>query len=273
MVLIHQRAPPRKGDHPQKNWRATDPSTSGHQPHNWTGRRYFLIWSVSSSSGKSGPSWSPRSQVGLPQYATVKLEVVRSWSFLLVLAFSFFLLSVSRCFSWHVSLPCSDKDSRMRKDSLGRDSVWSTHMNMVFVGFVLPLWEFPFDGLPPCCPSWLVGKMCLQPPSLLTEIALCMVASSAKGVRTHVDKPIVRICGHLPWISLRNCVSSVCFPTQSTIRLRTWIREGPTSSLTEIPPVLAPNVSVCTEVLHQPRFICEGDLRLHSTSTQSENWQ
>ena len=41
MVLIHQRAPPAKGDHPQ-NWRATDPSTSGHQPHNWSSRRYFL---------------------------------------------------------------------------------------------------------------------------------------------------------------------------------------------------------------------------------------
>ena len=41
MVLIHQRAPPAKGDHPQ-NWRATDPSTSGYQPHNWSSRRYFL---------------------------------------------------------------------------------------------------------------------------------------------------------------------------------------------------------------------------------------
>ena len=44
-----KRAPPAKGDQP-KNWRATDPSTSGHQPHNWAGRRYFLTWSVSSSS-------------------------------------------------------------------------------------------------------------------------------------------------------------------------------------------------------------------------------
>ena len=41
MVLIHQRAPPAKGDHPQ-NWRATDPSTSGHQPHNWSSRRFFF---------------------------------------------------------------------------------------------------------------------------------------------------------------------------------------------------------------------------------------
>ena len=41
MVLIHQRALPAKGDHSQ-NWRATDPSTSGNQPHNWSSRRYFL---------------------------------------------------------------------------------------------------------------------------------------------------------------------------------------------------------------------------------------
>ena len=38
-VVSHVGAP-RKGDQPQ-NWRATDPSTSGHQPHNWAGRRYF----------------------------------------------------------------------------------------------------------------------------------------------------------------------------------------------------------------------------------------
>ena len=42
MVLIHQRAPPAKGDHPQ-NWPATDPSTSGQQPHNWSSRRFFFF--------------------------------------------------------------------------------------------------------------------------------------------------------------------------------------------------------------------------------------
>ena len=36
---------PWKGDQPQ-NWRATDPSTSGHQPPNWTGRRYFFNLNV-----------------------------------------------------------------------------------------------------------------------------------------------------------------------------------------------------------------------------------
>ena len=33
---------PAKGDHSQ-NWRATDPSTSGHQPHNWSSRRYYFL--------------------------------------------------------------------------------------------------------------------------------------------------------------------------------------------------------------------------------------
>ena len=36
---------PRKGDQP-KNWRATDPKTSGHQPKNWSGRRYFFNLNV-----------------------------------------------------------------------------------------------------------------------------------------------------------------------------------------------------------------------------------
>ena len=49
------------------NWRATDPSTSGLQPHNWSGRPLFLTFSVSSSSGKSGPSWCSRSQAGVCQ--------------------------------------------------------------------------------------------------------------------------------------------------------------------------------------------------------------
>ena len=61
-----QAVTPRKGDQPQ-NWRATDPRTSGHQPQNWTGRRYFLTLAVSSRSGKSGLSWCPRWQAGLPQ--------------------------------------------------------------------------------------------------------------------------------------------------------------------------------------------------------------
>ena len=39
----------RKGDQTE-NWRATDPITSGHQPQNWTGRRYFLTFAVTSSS-------------------------------------------------------------------------------------------------------------------------------------------------------------------------------------------------------------------------------
>ena len=51
-----QAGTPRKDDEPQ-NWLATDPSTSGHQPHNWAGR----------SSGKSGPSSYSRSRAGLPQ--------------------------------------------------------------------------------------------------------------------------------------------------------------------------------------------------------------
>ena len=32
---------PRKGDEP-KDWRATVPTTSGHQPKDWAGRGYFL---------------------------------------------------------------------------------------------------------------------------------------------------------------------------------------------------------------------------------------
>ena len=43
----------RKGDQPQ-DWRATDPSTSELQPHNWSGRLYFLTFSMTSSSRKAG---------------------------------------------------------------------------------------------------------------------------------------------------------------------------------------------------------------------------
>ena len=44
-VPASQAGTPRKGDQP-KNWRATDPSISGHQPQNWTGRRYFFNLNV-----------------------------------------------------------------------------------------------------------------------------------------------------------------------------------------------------------------------------------
>ena len=72
---------------------------------------------------------------------------------------------------------------------------------------------------------------------------------------TRVDVLIVRKCVLLFWISWRICSTSVCFPT------RKFTREGLTSSLTEIPPVVVPNVSVCAGVLLQPRFTGEGDLR------------
>ena len=71
MVLTHKRAL-RKGDQPQ-NWRATDPSTSGHQPHNRAGRRYFLTWVVPSCWCVSGPSQCGGSFAGLTYFL---LEVV-----------------------------------------------------------------------------------------------------------------------------------------------------------------------------------------------------
>ena len=40
-----RRALARKGDQP-KDWRATDPKTSGHQPKDWAGRGYFLTLSA-----------------------------------------------------------------------------------------------------------------------------------------------------------------------------------------------------------------------------------
>ena len=61
MVLFHQRASPAKGDHP-KNWRATDPSTSGHQPHNWSSRRYFLKPRVRRSRSRGQLDKSPFGQ-------------------------------------------------------------------------------------------------------------------------------------------------------------------------------------------------------------------
>ena len=39
----------RKGDQP-KDWRATDPKTSGHQPEDWAGRGYFLTLSAPTCS-------------------------------------------------------------------------------------------------------------------------------------------------------------------------------------------------------------------------------
>ena len=79
----------RKGDQP-KNKRATDASTSGHQPHNWSGRRYFLPFSVTLSSRQGGTflvfevaSWE------FLRYSHVVLDVVRSWPRFVVFAFSF----------------------------------------------------------------------------------------------------------------------------------------------------------------------------------------
>ena len=67
MVLDHKRALPQKATNP-RTVRATDPSTSGHQPQcNWAGRRllfnlvsHFKLWQV-------GTSWCSRSQAGVPQ--------------------------------------------------------------------------------------------------------------------------------------------------------------------------------------------------------------
>ena len=61
MVLIHQRAPPAKGDHPQ-NWRATDPSTSGQQPHNWSSRRFFFFLKKNLEFGGHVPEVSSTSR-------------------------------------------------------------------------------------------------------------------------------------------------------------------------------------------------------------------
>ena len=120
MVLIHQRAPPAKGDHPQ-NWWATDPSTSGHQPHNWSSRRYFFnvefgghVPEVSSTSRSMASRRSvPRvvlrpvggcgqamlSQYGFPWYAvrsTVSSGILFS---LCVLVVYFHVSSSSSCVS------------------------------------------------------------------------------------------------------------------------------------------------------------------------------
>ena len=70
------------GHHPQRaqNWLATDPSTSGHQPHNWSGRRllfnlvgiFKLVRLRSCNSERSPPTVVPakcstyRRQVNLP---------------------------------------------------------------------------------------------------------------------------------------------------------------------------------------------------------------
>ena len=69
-----QAGTPRKGRPTQKNWRATDPSNSGHQPHNWPDRRYFFNHDVVFKLWQ-GPPRCPRSQVGVPQVTHVVLEV------------------------------------------------------------------------------------------------------------------------------------------------------------------------------------------------------
>ena len=46
-----RRVPPARGDQ-LKNWRATDPKTSGHQPKNWSGRLYFFTLSVGGSRAR-----------------------------------------------------------------------------------------------------------------------------------------------------------------------------------------------------------------------------
>ena len=83
----------RKGDQP-KNWRATDPNTSGRQPQNWTGRRCVLTSTVSSSTGKSGPSRCPKSQARLPQ---VCLRRVGGRGFFLLAGVLLFCLDFDTC--------------------------------------------------------------------------------------------------------------------------------------------------------------------------------
>ena len=59
-----QAGTPRKGDQP-KDWRATDPKTSGHQPKDWAGRGYFLTLSAPTCSSWTLVVTCPRSRVAV----------------------------------------------------------------------------------------------------------------------------------------------------------------------------------------------------------------
>ena len=58
-------------DDQPKNWRATDNKTSGHQPKNWTGRRYFLTLSAPTSSSWTSVVTCLRSCVAVVQLDAV----------------------------------------------------------------------------------------------------------------------------------------------------------------------------------------------------------
>ena len=112
-VPASQAGTSRKGDQPT-NWRATDPSTSGHQPQKLGQTAdIFLTLAVSSSSCKSGPSCCPRWRAGL-LYAHVELEVVRRTSTGMSTTFALCSCLGSTLPAPAHSLPLCDLDGALR---------------------------------------------------------------------------------------------------------------------------------------------------------------